>query len=163
MRMKKILSILFVCCIIMSMLSTVSFAENDAAATNYHIFTALPTEESAVTSAALYWGAPFVVDGANVFYGMNSMKQGSGSSTHYTATNEVSQQYTMTVRYAGKDDTYGDYYNLVFTQPSGTAYAVAYDSRIPAHLPVTGHTSTDCTGMRRDSCSITDPVRIKPL
>ena len=131
MRIKKFLSMLLVCCTIIGLLPAVSLADNaqpPEAATNYHIFTALPTEEGTVTSAALYWGAPFVVDGANVFYGMNSMKQGSGANTHYTTTNEISQQYTITVRYAGKDDTYGDYYNVIFTQPGGTSYAVAYDS-----------------------------------
>ena len=131
MRVRKFLSMLLACCIIIGLVPAVSLAndvQSPEAATNYHIFTALPTEEGDVTAAALYWGAPFKVDGANVFYGMNSMKQGSGSSTHYTATNEVSQQYAISVRYAGKDDTYGDYYNVIFTQPGGTSYAVAYDS-----------------------------------
>ena len=80
MRIRKFLSMLLACCIIIGLLPAVSLADDaqsPEAATNYHIFTALPTEEGDVTSATLYWGAPFEVDGANIFYGMNSMKQGN--------------------------------------------------------------------------------------
>ena len=126
MHMKKVLSMLLVCCMIIGMLSTISIsADSDSkATTNYHIFTALPTGEGTVTTATLYLGASF----NGVFYGMNSNKQGSGTNTHYTTSNVVSQQYTLKIRYAGRDTTYGDYYNLIFTQPGGNSYTVAYDS-----------------------------------
>ena len=128
MSFKRLFSLLLVICLIFGVLPTVSLATDTSALHNcnvpegYHLFTSLPTAEDPVTTETLYMGNAF--DG--VFYGMN----GTFSSGSTTTSADVAAQSTLTIHYGGNDETYGDYYYLVFTQASGTAYAFAYASGV---------------------------------
>jgi len=125
---KRILSALLVACLMLSVLPGVSLATDTSALHNcnvpegYHLFTDLPTAEDPVTTQTLYMGNAF--DG--VFYGMS----GTFSSGSTTTSADVAAQSTLTIHYGGNDETYGDYYYLVFTQANGTAYAFAYASGV---------------------------------
>ena len=128
MSFKRLFSLLLVICLIFGVLPTVSLATDTSALHNcnvpegYHLFTGLPTADDPVTTETLYMGNAF--DG--VFYGMN----GTFSSGSTTTSADVAAQSTLTIHYGGNDETYGDYYYLVFTQASGTAYAFAYASGV---------------------------------
>ena len=128
MRFKKLLSLLLAACLTVGVLPMVSLAADTSALHNcnvpegYHLFTSLPTAEDPVTTETLYMGNAF----NGVFYGMN----GTFSSGSTTTSADVAAQSTITIHYGGNDETYGDYYYLVFTQASGTAYAFAYASGV---------------------------------
>ena len=125
MNFKKLFSLLLAVCLMLSLLPTASLAVDTSALHNfqtadgYHLFTDLPTAENPTTTADIYWGAPF--DG--VFHGMT----GSGFSSGSIATStDVAAQNKIAILYGGEDATYGTYYYLTYTLPSGAAYTFAY-------------------------------------
>lgn len=91
----------------------------------HHEFTNLPTAETPETSQLLHMGTGLVVDGNAQFYGMS----GSFDAEHAATTStDVAKQYTFRVLYGGNDETYGDYYYVIYDNLGGTEYAFAYAS-----------------------------------
>ena len=124
-KFKRILSTLLAACLLLSLLPITSLAVDTSALHNcevpegYHLFTDLPTAENPATTADIYWGASF----NGVFYGMT----GSGFSSGSVATStDVAAQNKIAILYGGEDETYGTYYYLTYTLPSGAAYTFAY-------------------------------------
>ena len=89
----------------------------------HHEFTNLPTAEAPETSQLLHMGTGLVVDGNAQFYGMSS----SFDAEHAATTSvDSAMQYTFRVLYGGNDETYGDYYYVIYDNLGGTEYALAY-------------------------------------
>lgn len=92
----------------------------------HHSFTALPTAENKKTTAKLYLGAALEAGGA--FYGVSATSVADGSSRSFATSTVTAEQCTVTIHYGGNDATYGDYYYIEFTLPSGTSYGLNYAS-----------------------------------
>ena len=136
MTFKRIMSMLLVLSMLAGILATVSFAVDTSTLHNcnvpdgYHLFTNLPTVDAPETTETLYLGAALVSGETTTFYALNSTSTKSSSSNErtFTTSSTVSEQCTITVKYGGVDETYGTYYYVIFTLPSGTSYAFSYDS-----------------------------------
>ncbi len=88
----------------------------------YHVYSGLPTAENPEITGLSLGGN---VDGT--FYGLNAVSAVSEDGNRFfTTATEASEQCVITVRYAGNDTIYGDYYNVSFRIPSGDSYALAY-------------------------------------
>lgn len=91
----------------------------------HHEFTNLPTAASPETNETLHMGIGLVTDGEAVFYGMS----GSFDADHAATTSaDAAKQYIFRVIYGGNDETYGDYYYVIYNNLDGTEYAFAYAS-----------------------------------
>lgn len=93
-----------------------------ATSDSYHVYSGLPTAENPEITGLSLGG-----NIGGIFYGLNAASAaGEDGNRYFTTAAAASEQCVITVRYAGTDTLYGDYYNVIFRIPGGESYALTY-------------------------------------